>query len=132
MHAIKRSITASWKFACRTRRRDRTWVSTIRRDVDAWRCVRRDRSPLCETFLNPNLMAPDNGVPIFHVVNHFQVRRGYVFSRRDMLVVSAAGAVMTANAAHAASFGNPDEPAQGAVNGKGPGNLRDPGPQSEA
>src|ERR1700757_425374 len=59
-------------------------------------------------------------------------RRGIMFSRRDVLAVSAAGAVMTANAAHAASFGNPDEPAQGAVNGKGPGNLRDPGPQSEA
>jgi oxalate decarboxylase len=33
-------------------------------------------------------------------------------------------------AAHAASFGNPDQPAQGAVNGKGPGNLTDPGPQN--
>src|SRR6202790_3045932 len=55
-----------------------------------------------------------------------------MFSRRDMLQVSAAGAVMTASAARAASFGNPDQPPQGAVNAKAPGNLRDPGPQSEA
>jgi hypothetical protein len=53
-----------------------------------------------------------------------------MFSRRDMLAVSAAGAVMTANAARAASFGNPDQPPQGAINAKGPGNLADPGPQS--
>src|SRR3981189_846779 len=49
-----------------------------------------------------------------------------------MLAVSAAGAVMTASAAHAASFGNPDQPPQGALNAKAPGNLKDPGPQSEA
>src|SRR5438105_9847033 len=55
-----------------------------------------------------------------------------MFSRRDVLAVSAAGAVMTAGAARAASFGNPDQPPQGAINGKAPGNLRDPGPQSEA
>src|SRR3981189_3895761 len=55
-----------------------------------------------------------------------------MFSRRDMLAVSAAGAVMTASAAHAASFGNPDQPPQGALNAKAPGNLGDPGPQSEA
>jgi oxalate decarboxylase len=55
-----------------------------------------------------------------------------MFSRRDMLAVSAAGAMMTASAARAASFGNPDLPPQGAINAKGPGNLRDPGPQSEA
>jgi oxalate decarboxylase len=55
-----------------------------------------------------------------------------MFSRRDMLAVSAAGAVMTASAVHAASFGNPDQPPQGAINAKGPGNLRDPGPQNEA
>jgi len=54
-----------------------------------------------------------------------------MFSRRDMLAVSAAGAVMTASAARAASFGNPDLPPQGAINAKGPGNLKDPGPQSE-
>jgi oxalate decarboxylase len=55
-----------------------------------------------------------------------------MFSRRDMLAVSAAGAMVTANAARAASFGNPDQPPQGAINAKAPGNLRDPGPQSEA
>jgi len=38
-----------------------------------------------------------------------------MLSRRDMLTVSAAGAVMTASAAHAASFGNPDQPPQGAA-----------------
>ena len=55
-----------------------------------------------------------------------------MFSRREMLAVSAAGAMLTANAARAASFGNPDLPPQGAINAKGPGNLADPGPQSEA
>src|SRR2546430_17565922 len=54
-----------------------------------------------------------------------------MFSRRDVLRVSAAGAVITASAARAASFGNPDQPPQGAVNARGPGNLKDPGPQSE-
>src|SRR5580692_11235505 len=48
-----------------------------------------------------------------------------------MLVVTAAGAV-TASAVQAASFGNPDQLPQGAINAKGPGNLRDPGPQAEA
>jgi len=33
-----------------------------------------------------------------------------MLSRRNMLTVSAAGAVMTASAARAASFGNPDQP----------------------
>jgi oxalate decarboxylase len=55
-----------------------------------------------------------------------------MFSRRDVLVVSAAGAAMTASAARAASFGNPDEPPQGAINGKAPGSLSDPGPQNKA
>src|SRR6201988_2381776 len=54
-----------------------------------------------------------------------------MYSRREMLAVSAAGAVMTSGAAHAASFGNPDQPPQGAINAKGPGNLKDPGPQSQ-
>src|ERR1700731_1792400 len=53
-----------------------------------------------------------------------------MFSRRDMLAVSAAGAMVTVNAARAASFGNPDQPPQGAINAKGPGNLADPGPQN--
>jgi oxalate decarboxylase len=55
-----------------------------------------------------------------------------MLSRRDVLVVSAAGAAMTATAAQAASFGNPDQPPQGAINAKGPGNLADPGPQNPA
>jgi len=54
-----------------------------------------------------------------------------MFSRRDMLAVSAAG-MMTATAARSASFGNPDQPPQGAINAKGPGNLTDPGPQNTA
>lgn len=49
-----------------------------------------------------------------------------------MLAGSAAAAAMTASAARGATFGNPDEPAQGAVNAKGPGNLADPGPQNPA
>jgi oxalate decarboxylase len=54
-----------------------------------------------------------------------------MISRRNLLAASAMGAAMTVSAAKAGSFGNPDEPAQGAINAKGPGNLRDPGPQSE-
>jgi oxalate decarboxylase len=51
-------------------------------------------------------------------------------SRRNLLAVGAAGAVVTAAAAaHAASFGNPDEPAEGAVNVTNPKALIDPGPQ---
>ncbi len=52
------------------------------------------------------------------------------FSRRRMLAFSAAGAV-AATAANAASFGNPDEPPEGAVNANA-GSLRDPGPQNPA
>ena len=38
-------------------------------------------------------------------------------SRRDMLVATAAGGLLTAAAsAQAATFGNPDEPPQGAIN----------------
>jgi oxalate decarboxylase len=52
------------------------------------------------------------------------------FSRRRMLAFSAAGAV-AATAANAASFGNPDEPPEGAVNANA-GSFRDPGPQNPA
>jgi len=52
-----------------------------------------------------------------------------MYSRRDVLAVSAVGA-LAATSARAASFGNPDLPPQGAINGKGPGNLADPGPQN--
>jgi hypothetical protein len=49
-----------------------------------------------------------------------------MFSRGEVLAVSAAGAMM-ATAARAASCGNPDLPPQGAINAKGPGNLEDHG-----
>lgn len=55
-----------------------------------------------------------------------------MFSRRDVLAASAAAAAMTASATRGATFGNPDEPPQGAINAKGPGNLADPGPQNPA
>ena len=55
-----------------------------------------------------------------------------MFSRRDVLAGSAVAAAMTASAASGATFGNPDEPPQGAVNAKAPGNLADPGPQNPA
>jgi hypothetical protein len=53
-----------------------------------------------------------------------------MLSRRKMLAAPALGAAMTVSPAKAASFGNPDEPPQSAINGKGPGNLADPGPQN--
>ena len=53
-----------------------------------------------------------------------------MFSRREMLAASAVGAALATSSAQAASFGNPDEPPQGAINAKGPGNLKDPGPQN--
>lgn len=52
-----------------------------------------------------------------------------MFSRRDALMATAAGAVMTATEARAASYGNPDEPPQGAINAKNPASVTDPGPQ---
>ena len=54
-----------------------------------------------------------------------------LLSRRKMLATSAVGAAtLTAtSAANAASFGNPDEPAEGAVNVTNPKALLDPGPQ---
>lgn len=55
-------------------------------------------------------------------------------SRRNLLAAAAAGSVFSAAApAMAASFGDPDEPPQGAVNTKGsPASLTDPGPNSPA
>jgi len=55
-----------------------------------------------------------------------------MFSRRDLLAMSAAGAAMAGSGAQAATFGNPDEPPQGAINAKSPGSLTDPGPQNPA
>ncbi len=52
-------------------------------------------------------------------------------SRREILAAGAAGAVMSASTARAASFGNPDEPPQGAINAKDPASSTDPGPQSQ-
>jgi oxalate decarboxylase len=55
-----------------------------------------------------------------------------MISRRKMLTATAAGAVMTAATAQAASLGNPDEPPQGAINAKNPASVTDPGSQSQA
>jgi oxalate decarboxylase len=53
-------------------------------------------------------------------------------SRRKILAMGAAGGfAAAATAAHAGTFGNPDAPAQGAINAK-PGALSDPGPQNPA
>jgi oxalate decarboxylase len=57
-------------------------------------------------------------------------RGAAMFSRREMLAAAAAGVV--AGSAQAQTFGNPDEPPQGAINAKAPGNLADPGPQNQA
>jgi oxalate decarboxylase len=58
------------------------------------------------------------------------MNNNFNLSRRNLLAAGAAGAVMTsASAARAASFGNPDEPAEGAVNVTNPKALVDPGPQ---
>ena len=54
-----------------------------------------------------------------------------MISRRNLLAVSGLGVAATVSAAKGVSFGNPDEPAQGAINGKSPGNLTDPGPRNE-
>jgi hypothetical protein len=53
-----------------------------------------------------------------------------MFSRRELLAASAMGAAIGVSATKAGSFGNPDEPPQGAINANGPGNLVDPGPQN--
>jgi oxalate decarboxylase len=55
-----------------------------------------------------------------------------MISRRGMLAATAVGTAMTAAAARAASFGNPDEPPQGAINAKSLGSISDPGPQNPA
>src|SRR4030081_4126169 len=63
-----------------------------------------------------------------------------MFSRRDMLAATAAGGVAaatmtTANATPVKSditFGNPNDPPQGAINAKNPRSITDPGPQNPA
>src|SRR6185436_8891071 len=57
-----------------------------------------------------------------------------VITRRKALAATAAGAVAAAamtSAANAATFGNPDQPAEGAVNVTNPTALTDPGPQDQ-
>ena len=51
-----------------------------------------------------------------------------MLSRRNILATAAVGA-MSAAAARAADFGNPDQPPEGAVNVTNPKALTDPGPQ---
>ena len=53
-------------------------------------------------------------------------------SRRQWLAATAAAGVATVAApAHAASFGNPDEPPQGVVNTtRNPASATDPGPRN--
>jgi len=51
-----------------------------------------------------------------------------MLSRRNILTTAAAGALSAATA-RAATFGNPDQPAEGAVNVTNPKALTDPGPQ---
>jgi oxalate decarboxylase len=55
-------------------------------------------------------------------------------SRRNIFAAAAVGGVLTAAAsAQAASFGDPDEPPQGAINTKGnPSSVTDPGPNNPA
>jgi oxalate decarboxylase len=55
-----------------------------------------------------------------------------MISRRDVLAVTAATAAGSVAAAttRGATFGNPDEPPQGAVNATNPASLTDPGPQN--
>src|ERR1700757_1406264 len=64
-----------------------------------------------------------------------------MFTRRDALAAAAVGGVVTAagmtpaNAAPVKSditFGNPDDPPQGAVNATNPRSVTDPGPQNPA
>jgi oxalate decarboxylase len=52
-----------------------------------------------------------------------------MLSRRNILATAAAGAMMSAATGHSAEFGNPDQPAEGAVNVTNPKALTDPGPQ---
>jgi oxalate decarboxylase len=64
-----------------------------------------------------------------------------MFSRRDMLAATAVGGVVTAATMTTAdatpvksdiTFGNPNDPPQGAINAKNPRSISDPGPQNPA
>jgi oxalate decarboxylase len=52
-----------------------------------------------------------------------------MLSRRNILTTAAAGMALSTTAAAAATFGNPDQPAEGSVNVTNPKALIDPGPQ---
>jgi oxalate decarboxylase len=52
-----------------------------------------------------------------------------MLSRRNILATAAAGAAISVATARAASFGNPDQPSEGAVNVTNPKALTDAGPQ---
>jgi oxalate decarboxylase len=52
-----------------------------------------------------------------------------MLSRRNILAGAAAGAAISVATARATSFGNPDQPPEGAVNVTNPKALTDPGPQ---
>jgi oxalate decarboxylase len=54
-----------------------------------------------------------------------------MLSRRNILVTAAAGMTLSATTAHAGTFGNPDDPAEGAVNVTNPRALVDAGPQDQ-
>jgi oxalate decarboxylase len=60
--------------------------------------------------------------------------KSFIPSRRGFLAATAAGSVAAVAAtARAASFGNPDEPPQGAINAQGnPASISDPGPHNPA
>jgi oxalate decarboxylase len=55
-----------------------------------------------------------------------------VTRRRILGTAAVAASVLTVEAARAASFGNPDEPPQGALSAKNPASRTDPGPHSPA
>ena len=58
------------------------------------------------------------------------MEKSIALSRRNLLAAGAAGAAVTAaSPAPAATFGNPDQPAEGSVNVTNPKALTDPGPQ---
>jgi len=54
-----------------------------------------------------------------------------MLSRRNILTTAAAGMALSGVSARAATFGNPDQPAEGAVNVTNPKALSDPGPQDQ-
>ena len=54
-----------------------------------------------------------------------------MISRRNMLTATATGALVTAaTSSRAASFGDPDEPPEGAINAKNAASTSDPGPRN--